>query len=84
MFHYLGRGCARICGEAWSGYEVLGARLFGVGAWAGRSEDVYPDAFVKADRRWLSGFIDGLNAERILIAAECVGDERWFIKARIA
>ena len=29
-----------------------------------------------------SGFrylIDGLNAERILIAAECVGDGRWFI-----
>jgi acyl-CoA dehydrogenase len=30
-----------------------------------------------------SGFrylIDGLNAERILIAAECVGDGRWFIE----
>ena len=24
--------------------------------------------------------IDGLNAERILIAAECVGDGRWFIE----
>src|SRR5437879_12903731 len=23
--------------------------------------------------------IDGLNAERILIAAECVGDGRWFV-----
>src|SRR5690348_11928528 len=23
--------------------------------------------------------LDGLNAERILIAAECVGDGRWFI-----
>jgi acyl-CoA dehydrogenase len=24
--------------------------------------------------------LDGLNAERILIAAECVGDGRWFVK----
>lgn len=24
--------------------------------------------------------LDGMNAERILIAAECVGDSRWFIK----
>jgi Acyl-CoA dehydrogenases len=30
-----------------------------------------------------SGFkylLDGLNAERILIAAECVGDARWFVR----
>src|SRR5262249_10126342 len=30
-----------------------------------------------------SGFrylIDGLNAERILIAAECIGDGRWFVE----
>ncbi len=27
--------------------------------------------------------IDGLNAERILIAAECVGDGRWFIERAI-
>jgi len=24
--------------------------------------------------------LDGMNAERILIAAECIGDSRWFIK----
>jgi alkylation response protein AidB-like acyl-CoA dehydrogenase len=24
--------------------------------------------------------IDGMNAERILIAAECVGDNRWFVE----
>ena len=24
--------------------------------------------------------LDGMNAERILIAAECIGDARWFIK----
>ena len=23
--------------------------------------------------------LDGMNAERILIAAECIGDARWFI-----
>ena len=27
--------------------------------------------------------IDGLNAERILIAAECVGDGRWFIERSV-
>jgi acyl-CoA dehydrogenase len=27
--------------------------------------------------------IDGMNAERILIAAECVGDGRWFIEKAI-
>ncbi len=28
--------------------------------------------------------LDGLNAERILIAAECVGDGRWFIERSVA
>ena len=28
--------------------------------------------------------IDGMNAERILIAAECVGDGRWFIDRAVA
>ena len=28
--------------------------------------------------------LDGLNAERILIAAECVGDGRWFIERACA
>ena len=28
--------------------------------------------------------IDGMNAERILIAAECIGDARWFIKKAAA
>ena len=28
--------------------------------------------------------IDGLNAERILIAAECVGDGRWFVERAVA
>jgi acyl-CoA dehydrogenase len=28
--------------------------------------------------------LDGMNAERILIAAECVGDGRWFIERAVA
>jgi acyl-CoA dehydrogenase len=28
--------------------------------------------------------IDGLNAERILIAAECVGDGRWFLERAVS
>jgi acyl-CoA dehydrogenase len=28
--------------------------------------------------------LDGMNAERILIAAECVGDGRWFIEKAVA
>ena len=27
--------------------------------------------------------IDGLNAERILIAAECIGDGRWFVERAV-
>ena len=27
--------------------------------------------------------LDGMNAERILIAAECVGDGRWFIERAV-
>src|SRR5574337_1937390 len=28
--------------------------------------------------------LDGMNAERILIAAECIGDGRWFIERAVA
>lgn len=28
--------------------------------------------------------LDGLNAERILIAAECIGDARWFLEQSVA
>lgn len=30
--------------------------------------------------RGFSYILDGMNAERILIAAECIGDARWFLK----
>jgi acyl-CoA dehydrogenase len=37
-------------------------------------------ALVGEEGRGFRYLIDGLNAERILIAAECVGDGRWFIE----
>src|SRR3954449_6097582 len=37
------------------------------------------DALVGEEGKGFRYLIDGLNAERILIAAECVGDGRWFV-----
>jgi acyl-CoA dehydrogenase len=37
------------------------------------------DALVGEEGKGFRYLLDGLNAERILIAAECVGDGRWFI-----
>ena len=37
-------------------------------------------ALVGEEGKGFRYLIDGLNAERILIAAECVGDGRWFIE----
>jgi acyl-CoA dehydrogenase len=41
--------------------------------------EVPVDALVGEEGHGFRYLIDGLNAERILIAAECVGDGRWFI-----
>ena len=38
------------------------------------------DALVGEEGKGFRYLLDGLNAERILIAAECVGDGRWFIE----
>jgi acyl-CoA dehydrogenase len=38
------------------------------------------DALVGEEGRGFRYLIDGLNAERILIAAECIGDARWFVE----
>jgi acyl-CoA dehydrogenase len=41
------------------------------------------DALVGEEGRGFRYILDGMNAERILIAAECIGDGRWFVdKAR--
>ena len=42
--------------------------------------EVPADALVGEEGRGFHHLLDGLNAERILIAAECVGDGRWFVE----
>jgi acyl-CoA dehydrogenase len=37
------------------------------------------DALVGEEGRGFKYVLDGMNAERILIAAECIGDGRWFV-----
>jgi hypothetical protein len=37
-------------------------------------------ALVGEEGKGFRCILDGMNAERILIAAECIGDARWFIK----
>jgi acyl-CoA dehydrogenase len=37
------------------------------------------DALVGEEGKGFRYLLDGLNAERILIAAECIGDGRWFV-----
>jgi acyl-CoA dehydrogenase len=38
------------------------------------------DALVGEEGKGFRYILDGMNAERILIAAECVGDGRWFVE----
>jgi len=42
------------------------------------------DALVGVEGRGFQYILDGMNAERTLIAAECVGDGRWFIEKATA
>ncbi len=45
--------------------------------------EVPADALVGEEGKGFRHILDGMNAERILIAAECIGDGRWFVeKAR--
>src|SRR3954464_8844745 len=41
--------------------------------------EVPADALVGEEGKGFTYLLDGLNAERILIAAECIGDGRWFV-----
>jgi acyl-CoA dehydrogenase len=41
--------------------------------------DVPEDALVGDEGEGFGHILDGMNAERILIAAECIGDGRWFV-----
>ncbi len=38
------------------------------------------EALIGEEGRGFRYILDGINAERILIAAECIGDARWFIE----
>ncbi|NBP72098.1 MAG: acyl-CoA dehydrogenase [Alphaproteobacteria bacterium] len=38
------------------------------------------DSLVGEEGKGFRYILDGMNAERILIAAECIGDARWFIR----
>lgn len=38
------------------------------------------EALIGEEGRGFRYILDGMNAERILIAAECIGDARWFIE----
>ena len=42
--------------------------------------DVPVENLIGEEGKGFTYLLDGLNAERILIAAECVGDGRWFIE----
>ena len=42
--------------------------------------EVPADALIGEEGKGFRYLLDGLNAERILIAAECIGDGRWFVE----
>lgn len=42
--------------------------------------EVPTDALVGEEGRGFRYILDGMNAERVLIAAECIGDGRWFVE----
>jgi alkylation response protein AidB-like acyl-CoA dehydrogenase len=42
--------------------------------------EVAAEALVGEEGHGFRNILDGMNAERILIAAECVGDGRWFVE----
>ena len=46
--------------------------------------EVPTDALVGEEGRGFRYILDGMNAERILIAAECIGDGRWFTEKATA
>ena len=46
--------------------------------------EVPADALVGEEGKGFRYILDGMNAERILIAAECIGDGRWFVEKATA
>jgi acyl-CoA dehydrogenase len=45
--------------------------------------EVPADALVGEEGQGFRYILDGMNAERILLAAECIGDGRWFIEKAV-
>ena len=45
--------------------------------------EIPQDALVGAEGQGFRYILDGMNAERILIAAECIGDGRWFVEKAV-
>ncbi len=46
--------------------------------------EIAEDALVGDEGQGFRYILDGMNAERILIAAECIGDGRWFVEKAAA
>jgi len=46
--------------------------------------EIPADSLVGEEGKGLKCVLDGMNAERILIASECIGDGRWFIERTTA
>lgn len=46
--------------------------------------EVPADALIGEEGQGFRYLLDGLNAERILIASECIGDGRWFIERAVS
>jgi acyl-CoA dehydrogenase len=46
--------------------------------------EVPADALIGEEGKGFRYIVDGMNAERVLIAAECIGDGRWFTSAAAA
>jgi acyl-CoA dehydrogenase len=44
------------------------------------SVEVPADALIGEEGKGFRCILDGMNAERILIASECIGDGRWFVE----
>jgi acyl-CoA dehydrogenase len=42
--------------------------------------EIPADALIGEEGNGFRYILDGMNAERVLIAAECIGDGRWFVK----
>jgi acyl-CoA dehydrogenase len=45
--------------------------------------EVPADALVGEEGEGFRQILDGMNAERILLAAECIGDGRWFVEKAV-